>query len=662
MFVKNIKMLTYGIMGRLNLPSHFWPFAIEGAAHLLNIQVASPKRKSAYNREFSKCPRYSLLPGDPVVFRDEKDNVMVGAFMNRFHSGGFRVLRCDPVDWDSVVSFVLHPKMIHRIPLHHKETGLTWDAMRLKPPTTIEVGPDKASVEVTASLSTLKLPAATHSSTAKGTTRNPQSEGLRTESSMFLIDELDPDQVLKGWELTKGNHQSEAGLWIEPKGLRKSASKPIEVKGDIVLLGKNSEASNAWYILLDFTAMSANRSLNALKEEDVITRPGTSREVALGQWDEPDTIAIKKLIDDGVIGRTMIPRSQLDFCCNIVIVRNWHLKADGVTVVGQKSRAAADGRNDPRDVSGHITLPDMPVHRACMIYGLGIGKILTSDVTAAYPHASLDEKYRVGVVMPRRLPKGIQDLGFVPGRIYPVLKNYYGLRDAGKRFAEFVDNVAFGMDFERVSPGVYMRGLELWCAYVDDNLTVSPRVEELQKELQKHLKLEDGKLFRVGDEMKYVGGGYKRISEEVISCSLSEYISAQQIDGTPRDLPLFLEKVKNWNEESEEYPFVVNESYLPEVRKLCGIINWVARHHMTAALLASLLSRHMGKPSAELVRACRAGLIHLRDSPEMELRTLRPGAPVEIRLISDASWSSRKEAQGGGIVQVIEKDAPDSST
>lgn len=77
----------------------------------------------------------------------------------------------------------------------------------------------------------------------------------------------------------------------------------------------------------------------------------------------------------------------MDFACGLVMVRNWHLDPDG-KVIDQKSRAAADGRNDPRDVDGHIALPDVTLHRLVMLYGLSRKEIRISDVTGAYPHAS----------------------------------------------------------------------------------------------------------------------------------------------------------------------------------------------------------------------------------------------------------------------------------
>lgn len=107
------------------------------------------------------------------------------------------------------------------------------------------------------------------------------------------------------------------------------------------------------------------------------------------------------------------------------MVRNWHLDPQG-NVIAQKSRAAADGRNDPRDVDGHIVLPDVTLHRLVMLYGLNHHEIRISDVTGAYPHATMDPKYSVAVRMPGRLPQAIRDLGFEPNCYYPVLRNYYG--------------------------------------------------------------------------------------------------------------------------------------------------------------------------------------------------------------------------------------------
>lgn len=107
--------------------------------------------------------------------------------------------------------------------------------------------------------------------------------------------------------------------------------------------------------------------VNALKGDDVITRPATSKEVNQGLWEAADTKAIMKLVDgpDPVISKNRVRRKEVDFACGLVMVRNWHLNPEG-EVVEQKSRAAADGRNDPRDVDGHIALPDVTLHRLVM--------------------------------------------------------------------------------------------------------------------------------------------------------------------------------------------------------------------------------------------------------------------------------------------------------
>lgn len=45
----------------------------------------------------------------------------------------------------------------------------------------------------------------------------------------------------------------------------------------------------------------------------------------------------------------------------------------------------------------------------------------------------------------------------------------------------------------------------LWLAYVDDNITAGPNLDDVMLELQTHLDIESGTPLDVGDSVKYVG-------------------------------------------------------------------------------------------------------------------------------------------------------------
>lgn len=78
-------------------------------------------------------------------------------------------------------------------------------------------------------------------------------------------------------------------------------------------------------------------------------------------------------------------------------------------MIAQKSRIAADGRNDGRPVDGHISLPDVTLHRLVLLYGRAMASTIISDVAAAYPHALADPRFIIGITMPKNLPQAIID-------------------------------------------------------------------------------------------------------------------------------------------------------------------------------------------------------------------------------------------------------------
>lgn len=118
--------------------------------------------------------------------------------------------------------------------------------------------------------------------------------------------------------------------------------------------------------------------------------------------------------DKPIVGNERRPREYFDFACPLVTVRTEQSLLDG-TVLKRKTRVAADGRHDPRDIARAVELPELGLQRAIFVAGLAHPEIRISDVTAAYPHALVDPRYKVGVRMPARLPEKVRALGFEPG-------------------------------------------------------------------------------------------------------------------------------------------------------------------------------------------------------------------------------------------------------
>lgn len=363
---------------------------------------------------------------------------MIGAYLGDNHTASRLVARCNPKDWDEIEVFVFHPSWTQAVPITGFTNALTWDALNVRPEVKlIEEPPPTAKYESSARLSKLLVPQGYLKTTTSANYVAPQSllaiNGNRTFRLVEHLPTLKNQAV--AIELIK-----QGDGWTDPQS-------PVEERIELIgckTIAAEKGVDGIWRKILDAPQQPIKATLAlhrearvaqpliekivmALKGEDVVTRSATPREVTDGLWEEADAKAILKLVagPNPVIGNTKVRRKDVDFACGLVMVRNWHLDPEG-NVIAQKSRAAADGRNDPRDVDGHIALPDVTLHRLVMLYGLSRKEIRISDVTSAYPHATMDPKYTVAVRMPGRLPKAIRDLGFEQNAYYPVLRNYYG--------------------------------------------------------------------------------------------------------------------------------------------------------------------------------------------------------------------------------------------
>lgn len=113
--VRIIKGYIKLLLARLDLPLHFWPWVVQGAAEIYN---KTPRSSSPdpYTMEYGK-PDRRLVPGDPVVYQTEKRQTMVGAYLGDRHAAARLVARCDPLDWNSVTIHVFNPKWTQAVPI-----------------------------------------------------------------------------------------------------------------------------------------------------------------------------------------------------------------------------------------------------------------------------------------------------------------------------------------------------------------------------------------------------------------------------------------------------------------------------------------------------------------------------------------------------------------
>lgn len=141
----------------MDLPLHFWPWVVQGAAEIYN---KTPRSSSPdpHTVEYGK-PDRRLVPGDPVVYQTEKRQTYVGAYLGDRHSAARLVARCEPTDWNCVTVHVFNPKWTHAVPIVGFENALTWDALHHRPEVKIVEGEvPQARYDGSAKLSELMVP------------------------------------------------------------------------------------------------------------------------------------------------------------------------------------------------------------------------------------------------------------------------------------------------------------------------------------------------------------------------------------------------------------------------------------------------------------------------------------------------------------------------
>lgn len=132
MAVKIVKAYIKLLLAKLDLPLHFWPWVVEGAVELYN-KTPRTTAPSPYEMEYGSKPKRRLVPGDPVVFQTHTGEVQVGAYLGDRHRAARLVARCEPHDWDNVVIYVYNPDRTQAVPIDGFASGLTWDALNLRP-------------------------------------------------------------------------------------------------------------------------------------------------------------------------------------------------------------------------------------------------------------------------------------------------------------------------------------------------------------------------------------------------------------------------------------------------------------------------------------------------------------------------------------------------
>lgn len=133
---------------------------------------------------------------------------------------------------------------------------------------------------------------------------------------------------------------------------------------------------------------------NALSSTDVsFTRKPHRTSLNSPAWRAADLKGLLKVLggERPIVDPQEVDRSELDMAVDLVMARTETVSPSG-EVLECKTRVAADGRNETRDVDGSVRLPMQDLINGVFVAALSQKEIRVSDVVAAYPHADMDER------------------------------------------------------------------------------------------------------------------------------------------------------------------------------------------------------------------------------------------------------------------------------
>ncbi len=209
-------------------------------------------------------------------------------------------------------------------------------------------------------------------------------------------------------------------------------------------------------------------------------------------WQEAMKAELRTLEDRGVVEWGVLPPGKRA----IGNVWNFRVKtnADG-SFQKRKARLCAQGFSQRPGEFGDVFAPtaDLSTVRTALVIAQQMDmKLYQFDISAAYLHADLEEEVWM------RPPAGIQ--GSPPGLACRLRKALYGLRQAGRAWADHFARILKGLGFHRfVSDGVVFRRTQkdsdiILVIFTDDVLAASSSHAaylDLLAELRSHLELVD---------------------------------------------------------------------------------------------------------------------------------------------------------------------------
>lgn len=205
--------------------------------------------------------------------------------------------------------------------------------------------------------------------------------------------------------------------------------------------------------------------------------------------------------------------------------------------------------------------------------------------------------------------------------------------------------------WKMITEGLFRRGKDLICLYVDDLLVISDNPGGVVQEIKQEVKIEKMEIVEEGKAYKYLGFEFMA-SGGRIEISVRNYLNNTTMLADKRR-PISIDMLSRL--ENDDGGPICTKTF-EAVRSMIGELGWVAQHNHHCAFLFSFIASHIakaGNQAAEIMKRTAARMITFPND------WIEPVSKPEIRIYADASLKLKTaRGRGGWLLQVVDEGSP----
>lgn len=312
-----------------------------------------------------------------------------------------------------------------------------------------------------------------------------------------------------------------------------------------------------------------------------------------------------------------------------------------------KVRLVVLGNMDRTVAETYSPTPSLPSIYLLLSLAISNGwKSVKGDLSTAFLQAPMSIEEDVYLRLPTNVPKYVTEKYpcFTSGAIVKVVKSIYGLRYSPRSYTEWFAEEIMKEGYVRVAPSVFVRrvGDMVECiliVYVDDLLCLSPTALQDLEQLKSRFKMTDIKELTEGERFRYLGlnleteqGAVKVGSTDYVQLLSSSKYGLGEVGYSDNMLRPgeFLERRYVMDK--------VEESLVPEYRRLIGVLGWICKTWPELNFPFSFLSQFNTKPTLRAIAVLRKVLVYVFNNHQ-PLKLVALHVPeLELQIFSDASY------------------------